>query len=210
MRRTHTAQPDSARADSALPARERILAAASAAFVDAGFANTSTLEIATRARVSKRELYALVGSKHDLLVACISARAARFQVPARIPQPRDRATLARALTALGTHLVREVSDPAVVGMFRLAIAEAVHAPEVARALDSIGREATRTVLRELLTRAREARLVSGDPQLMAEHFNGLLWGSLMLSLLLGVTDVPPPREAARRARAATAAFLKLY
>jgi len=39
--------------------RERILKAAFAAFKKNGYATTSTLEIATRARVSKRELYAL-------------------------------------------------------------------------------------------------------------------------------------------------------
>jgi AcrR family transcriptional regulator len=36
--------------------RERILEAAFAAFMKSGYAMTSTLEIATRARVSKREL----------------------------------------------------------------------------------------------------------------------------------------------------------
>jgi hypothetical protein len=45
--------------------RERILEAAFAAFMKSGYATTSTLEIATRARVSKRELYALVGAQHD-------------------------------------------------------------------------------------------------------------------------------------------------
>jgi AcrR family transcriptional regulator len=37
--------------------RERILKAAFAAFKKSGYATASTLEIATRARVSKRELY---------------------------------------------------------------------------------------------------------------------------------------------------------
>ncbi|HEY4834688.1 MAG TPA: TetR family transcriptional regulator, partial [Bradyrhizobium sp.] len=39
------------------PARTRILDAAFSAFMESGYAETSTLEIATRARVSKRELY---------------------------------------------------------------------------------------------------------------------------------------------------------
>ena len=55
--------------------RGRILAAAFSAFTERGFAETSTLEIATRARASKRELYALFGSKQDMLIACISERA---------------------------------------------------------------------------------------------------------------------------------------
>src|SRR5579864_2222899 len=57
--------------------RERILDAAFAAFMKSGYATTSTLEIATRARVSKRELYALVGNKQEMLIACISERANR-------------------------------------------------------------------------------------------------------------------------------------
>jgi hypothetical protein len=38
----------------------------------------------------------------------------------------------------------------------------------------------------------------------------LLWGNLKVSLLLRVGERPSPREIARRARDATAAFLKLY
>jgi len=185
-----------------IPARQRIL--------DAAFAAFSTLEIATRARVSKRELYALVGSKQEMLVACIGERAKRLQVPADLPEPRDRESLARALATFGTQLLRETSDPTVIAVFRLAIAEAMRAPEVARALDSVGAETSRAALREVMTRARSAGLLSGHPAEMAEHFAGLLWGNLMLSLLLRVAERPNPREIARRARDATAAFLQLY
>ena len=52
------------------------------------------------------------------------------------PQLHDRETLAQVLVSFGTKLVREVSDPAVIAVFRLAIAEVIQAPEVARALDS--------------------------------------------------------------------------
>jgi len=62
--------------------RERILEAAFAAFMKNGYATTSTLEIATGARVSKRELYALVGNKQEMLIACIRERAKRLDVPA--------------------------------------------------------------------------------------------------------------------------------
>ena len=116
--------------------RERILEAAFAAFRKSGYATASTLEIASRARVSKRELYALVGNKQEMLIACISERAKRFRVPADMPVLRDRETLEQVLASFGTKLVREVSDPTVIAVFRLAIAEAVQAPEVARALDS--------------------------------------------------------------------------
>ena len=42
------------------------------------------------------------------------------------------------------------------------------------------------------------------------QFAGLLWRDLMVSLLLGVAKRPKPRESARRARDAAAAFLQLH
>jgi len=190
--------------------RERILEAAFAAFMKSGYATTSTLEIATRARVSKRELYALVGNKQEMLIACISERAKRFDVPADLPVLRDRETLEHVLASFGTKLVREISNPAVIGVFRLAIAEVVQAPEVARALDSIGREASRAALRKIMAQAQASGLLTGTPAELAEQFAGLLWRDLMVSLLLSVAERPTPREIAVRARDAAAAFLRLH
>jgi AcrR family transcriptional regulator len=190
--------------------RERILEAAFAAFMKGGYATTSTLDIATRARVSKRELYALVGNKQEMLIACISERARRFDVPADLPVLRDRETLGQVLASFGTKLVREVTDPAVIAVFRLAIAEAVQAPEVARTLDSTGRDASRAALRKIMAGAQASGLLTGRPAELAEQFGGLLWRDLMVSLLLGVVGRPNPREIAGRARDAAAAFLQLH
>jgi AcrR family transcriptional regulator len=190
--------------------RQRILEAAFAAFMQKGFAATSTLEIATRARVSKRELYALVGNKQELLIACIRERARRLRAPVDLPLPHDRETLTQVLASFGRQLVREISDPAVIAVFRLAIAEAIRAPEVARALDSIGRETSRAALREIMTRARASGLLEGSPSELANQFGRLLYGDLIVSLLLGVADPPTPREITGRARDAAAAFLQLH
>jgi len=198
------------KADDEAAVRERILEAAFAAFIKNGYAMTSTLEIATRARVSKRELYALVGNKQEMLIACIGERARRFDVPSDLPVLRDRETLEQVLTSFGTKLVREVSDPAVIAVFRLAVAEVVQAPEVARVLNSIGRETSRAALRKIMARAQASGLLTGRPGELAEQFAGLLWRDLMVSLLLGVAERPNPREIAGRARDAAAAFLQLH
>jgi AcrR family transcriptional regulator len=190
--------------------RERILEAAFAAFMERGYATTSTLEIATRARVSKRELYALVGNKQEMLIACISERAKRVDVPADLPVLRDRETLEQVLASFGAKLVREISDLTVIAVYRLAIAEAVQAPEVARALNSIGREKSRGALRKIMAQAQASGLLAGRPAELAQQFAGLLWGDLMVSLLLGVAERPNPREIAVRARDAVAAFLQLH
>jgi hypothetical protein len=53
-------------------------------------------------------------------------------------------------------------------------------------------------------------LGTARPAGLAAEFLGLLWRDLMVSLLLGVGERPSPREIARRARNATAAFLQLH
>jgi AcrR family transcriptional regulator len=191
-------------------ARERILDAAFAAFMKSGYAAASMLEIATLARVSKRELYALVGNKQEMLIACISERAKRFDAPADLPILRDREALAHVLASFGAKVVREASDPTVIAVFRLAISEVTHAPEVARALDSIARERSRAALRKIMAGAQASGLLRGRPAELANQFAALLWRDLQVSLLLGVAERPNPRDIARRACAAAAAFLQLH
>jgi len=198
-------------ASAASPIRERILRAAFQAFTEEGYAATSTLEIAKRAKISKRDLYANFASKQEMLVACISSRAERTQPAAGLPTPDSRAMLASTLTAFATNLVRESSRPAVIATFRLAIAEATRAPEVAETLDQSGREATRNQLAQLLARAQSAGLLGpGEPIEMAAQYLGLLWEGLMIGLLLGVAAPPLPAETEQRASTATAAFLQLH
>jgi AcrR family transcriptional regulator len=190
--------------------QDRILGVAFKAFTEDGYAETSTLEIARRAKISKRDLYANFSSKHAVLVACIKSRAERMRLPPDLPTPRTRQMLASTLTSFASNLVREVSHPSVIATFRLAIAEATRSPEIAQALDIAGRDATRGALAELLASAQSAGLIGpGEPTEMAWQYLGLLWEGLMVGLLLGVAATPKPAEAERRATKATAAFMQL-
>jgi AcrR family transcriptional regulator len=191
-------------------ARRRILDAAFAAFMETGYAETSTLEIARRARVSKRELYALVGNKQEMLVACIRERATRLRAPGDLPQPADRAALERALAIFGAQLLRETTNETVIAVYRLAIAEAVRTPEVAEALETLGRRSGRAAVVAILSDARGRGLLGGDPEAMAERFTGLLWGDLMVGLLLRVVATPGSDAVDSRAAAAASTFLALY
>ena len=175
------------------PVRERILSAAFAAFKEHGYARASTLEIATRAKVSKRE------------------RAQRMRLPADWPPLQDRRGLDAALVAFGQVLLREISDPDVIAVFRLAIAEAERSPEVAQALDTHGRQASCAALREMLERAQSAGLLDRtDPGRMVAQFMALLLEDVVMSLALGLAKRPGPSEIQRRSRDAANAFLRLY
>jgi len=189
--------------------RERILRAAFKAFTENGYAGTSTLQIATQARVSKRDLYAIFASKQAMLVACIKTRLDKMRMPDGLPPPATREALASTLTTFGEILLTETFHPAVVAMFRLAIAEAERSPEIAQAIDD-GRKAARRTVSELVAHAQSLGfLVPGDPSAMADRFLALLREDVMMSLLLGVATPPGRTKIEVRAADATRAFLRI-
>jgi AcrR family transcriptional regulator len=203
---------DHAGPDRAEPAlRERVLKAAFGVFRKRGFAGASTLEIATRAKVSKRELYALFGSKHAMLAACIRERAGRMRQPIELTAPASSAAVAATLVEFGTSILRVVSHPDVLAVHRLAIAESDRAPEIARTLDRNGREANHAALADWLAKAQAQGLMgAGDPAIMAAQFLATLWGGLLIQLLLRVRDAPGAAEIEARAQASTRTLLTLY
>ncbi len=189
--------------------RSRIIAATFEVLMEQGYAGASTREIARRAKVSKRELYALFESKEGILAAMIEGRAARMRAPLTLPRGGGRDAVADTLTQFGISLIREGTSPAVMAVLRLAIAEAERAPELARRFDAHGRQPTRAALIEFLSVARERGLLVGEPGAMASQFFGLLLGDLQMGLLLGLVEPPATAEIERRARTAAAALLTL-
>jgi AcrR family transcriptional regulator len=198
------------RPDSETPVRERIIGAALRTFIAKGYSDTSMLEIATSARVSKRDLYACFGSKDAVLLACIAGWAARLRLSPDLPAPESREDLESILTQFGRTVIREVSDNAVTAVHRLAVGEAQRSTKVARTLNA-SRSANRQALARLLGEAQANRILGpGNAHEMVEDFLALLWGDLMFERLIGAADVPKPAEIERRARKATQALLKLY
>jgi len=205
-----TIPKNSVQATAEEPLRRRILDAAFSAFSRDGYAATSMLEIATGAKVSKRELYASVGNKLELLVACIRDRAMRLAAPVDLPAAHDRASLERVLVAFGEQQLGELRRPNVIAMFRLAIAEAERAPEIAQALDGIAREASRARLRVILEDARAKSLLLSEVNEMSDVFRSLLLGDVMIAWLLGAKHAPNSGELKLRAQRAATTFMRLY
>lgn len=193
------------------PRRRAILAAAFEVLMEQGYAGASTLEIASRAKVSKRELYAEFGSKGGILEALIASTAARMQAPLALPDVADRDALAAALAGYGATALRELCHPAVIAINRLAAAEAGGASELGKILDSSGREPNRLALGSFLARAQAAGLLGkGDPDRIGGQFFSLLFGDIPMRLMLGTASPPTPKEIEERAKTAAEAVLKLH
>jgi AcrR family transcriptional regulator len=190
--------------------RERILNAAFAVFMEKGYGGTSTLEIAKRAKVSKRDLYQTCDDKPALLRAAIADRALRMRLPLDLPAAADRDAMVTTLRAFGAAVLSGLCDPAVRGVFRLVIAEPVQAPEVGRALEA-ARRSSRTALTQTFAKAQNDGLIGkGDPAIMTADFFALLVGDLMMQMLLHLTEPPTRPAIERKAHEATEKFLRLY
>jgi len=119
------------------------------------------------------------------------------------PVPQTWDALATLLVDLGVSILNTVCQPEVLTVYRLAIAESDRAPEIARTLDSNGREANQKALTELVRKAQSLGLISaGDPGALAARYISVLWGDLLIQLLMRVREAPSKREIEVRARAA--------
>lgn len=191
--------------------RERVLRAGFEAFRQHGFDGTSTLDIATRAKVSKRELYALFADKQSIVVECIKWRTRQMQLPLALPRPADRTALAATLAKFGTIMLTGVCDPDVLTAYRFAIAEAQRMPDIAKALDERGREPSRRIFIALVEAAQADRLLlPAPPAEVSTVFFSLLWGDLLLRLLMGTVKAPTRADIEQRARQAADHVMSRY
>lgn len=175
-----------------------------------GYAGACTLKIATRARVSKRELYTQFGSRQEILRACIATRAQRMRLPETPSTLNNRAELEAMLTALGVRLIEEICHPVMVAVHSLSVAEARRSPELGQELEQVRNQIDHN-LSELIGRAQAAGLVgAGEPSNMAREFMTLLVGDLLIRLMQRVATTPSAIEATERARHVAEMFVQLY
>jgi AcrR family transcriptional regulator len=191
-------------------ARARILNAAFDVLRTRGYGATQTREIAARAKVSKRDIYREFGSKEGIFAALIAARSGLMRGPALEPKVASSVDLAETLRQVGIAFLQQLYDPAVVSVFRMAIASAEDSPGLAEILERNGFQPNRRALSELMGAAVEAGFLTGKTSDLAAQFGALLTGATHVPILLGIVPAPKPRERARLSAEATAAFLQLH
>ncbi len=191
-------------------ARARILDAAFEVLRAQGYGATQTREIAARAKVSKRDIYREFGSKEGIFAALIAARAQRMWQPALDPDVGSRASFLATLQRVGAAFLEQLYDPAVVSMFRLAIASAEGAPGLARILERSAFLPIRRAMADMMGRAVEAGLVTGPGSELAASFVGLLTGGAHVAILLGIAKPPSRAGRTRHSTDAAATFLRLH
>lgn len=99
-------------------------------------------------------------------------------------------------------------SPTVIGIFRIAVAEAHRFPELAKAFDDQGPGRTTTRLAEVLEVARQrGDIRAEDCRRLAGHFVSLIRDDPHLQVVLGLRPPPSAEEAAEAVRCAVRLFL---
>jgi TetR/AcrR family transcriptional repressor of mexJK operon len=194
--------------------RAVILVAASEHFLRDGYLGANVDAIAEQARVSKRTVYNIFGSKERLFREIMSdalATAGKFAV--ETAAALEGATeLEAPLREVAVRLARTVLDPRILRLRRLLISEAERFPDVAREYYERAPGKVLKMLAQALRRFAEHGLLSvARPQIAAEHFAFLVIGAPLDRALFSAGErLPSQKEIDAHAVAGVAAFVRAY
>src|ERR1019366_7741066 len=181
--------------------RNAILDAAREVFGERGYHQATTLEIAARAKTSKRALYELFGSKSGIVKAIIGERVRNMRQPFDMRPPASRDEFFTILKRFGVSFMTELMAPPTVAMYRLAIAESAHSAELGAALYEAGRLAITHAVRGLFAEAVARKWVEFvDVHDAVGAYMYTLMGDVLVRLLLSAQKAPRRSELLKRAK----------
>jgi AcrR family transcriptional regulator len=191
--------------------RQAFLQAAGDLFIEKGYGATSLADVVRRSGGSLATLYEFFGNKAGLFKALIGDRVSRLTGVFDAAGAAERRPEA-ALEEFGRRMLDLILDPEVIAVQRLVIAESGQFPELLGTFFSAGPATTTTRLTAYLAdQAARGRLRIIDPDMAAEHFGGLIKGSLHVRTMYGIADASAdPADRERRVKVGVALFLKLY
>lgn len=189
--------------------RSAILEAAAEQFRLHGYETASVDSIAAAAGVSKRTVYNHFPSKEELFNETIMQMFERSAGLLDLPYRGER-SLREQLTELMRQKMRTLADPEFLGLARVAMGEAIHAPE--RALPVICRLGEREEAVTTWIRAAQAdgRLKPGDPGFAANLLQGQIKTfAFWPQIAMGAAPLAP-EDQERVIEAAVSMFLSYF
>jgi TetR/AcrR family transcriptional repressor of mexJK operon len=158
-------------------ARRAILDTATTVFLEKGYKGTSMDQIAAVASVSKQTVYKNFTDKRSLFTEIIHRGLDRIDdlfsdVTRSLAQTED---LEKDLTALARQFVTSLTQPRLLQLRRLVIAEADRFPDLGRSYYERGPQHVHALLAASFQQLADRKLlVVDDPMLAANHFTWLI------------------------------------
>lgn len=212
-------QPGVARATTAQQAvaagkRRAILDAARRVFLDRGYAGASMDEVAALADVSKVTVYRHFSDKSRLFTAVVTSAIQEAEQTSQslVDKLGASVDVERDLHVFARQHITVVTQPHLMQMRRMIIAEARRFPELARTWHRAGPERAHATLAEQISRlTRRGLLRVADPLLAAQNLNYLILSVPMNEAMFAGQDMPFNRRRLHRyADEAVRIFMAAY
>ncbi|WP_160114979.1 TetR/AcrR family transcriptional regulator [Bryocella elongata] len=186
----------------------RILDAATELFLEAGYESTGTSVIASRAKVSKRELYTHFGDKRAVLHAAITRLQEEIATEMRAEWSVE-GDMSTVLLHAGATIHRHVSSRRFRQLFRIVAAESFHDPAMAKQFYKLGPGSGRIDTSRYLAKQMKANFLrEEDPLRAADVFLDLIIGArTMTASALGISESAPAKKHIEQA---VGLFLRCY
>lgn len=194
--------------------RQAVLHRARQLFLEKGYAGTSMDEVAALAEVSKVTIYRYFSDKHSLFVAVVTEAIddAKAGSQTLVDQLGTSTDVDRDLRDFARRHVALVTQPHLIQMRRMIIAEAHRFPDLAKAWHRIGPERAHGTLASQIDRLVERGLLDApDPLLAAQLLNYLILSVPLNEAMFTDRDKPYTRRYLNRyADEAVRVFLAAY
>ena len=187
---------------------DAIREAAASLFLTEGMSKTSMDAVAQAAGVSKQTVYSHFNSKDDLFRACVATKVHMYGLDAAHCDPA--LPVDEALCRVGVQFMTLLSDPEVVQMFRLIIAEATAFPRVAGMFYETGPRATVEYVSRLFAHYLKGGADEGKAAQAAKEFLALVKSDCLVEKLLGVGPSLSEEDIAEHVRNSVDRIRSLY
>ena len=155
--------------------RQTIIDAASEAFLENGYQNTSMETISCKAGVAKQTLYNYFGNKDALFIAVVDQKCDYRENATMRSSDIKSENVEEVLKKYAQSKLADLVSPENTAMFRMMISEAIRFPNLGEMFFKAGLEKDRLLLVDFLTLQNQAgNLVVDDPEQAALFFQGAL------------------------------------
>jgi AcrR family transcriptional regulator len=209
MRRTRTGMMEAKFEKKRKAYRDRIIRSAADIFLKRGFEQTSTAEIARRAKISKRELYLFFPNKRALLSAAITELQSDMQSRMNLRWSSE-GELTDVLRRAATTILDFILSDRFGKLFRIVAAESRHDRAMAEHFLEVGPvRGGKATARFFKGQMANGKLRKANPFTAADDFLDLVVSSRMLTAV-AVGCANPSLNVRVHVKHAVEAFLTIY
>jgi AcrR family transcriptional regulator len=188
--------------------RRCLFAAAESLFLEQGFGAVTMEQVAKRAGVSKKTIYAFVDTKEHLFDAMMRDHMSRQHLP-DLADVADGAGVESAVADYLTTLSAAILSPVAVGLFRLSVGEATRFPNIAQSFYQAGALGhIERLAGWLAAQAKRGLIVLDDAKEAAMMLTSFVVLEPLRAAALGVRALPGAKAQKERAKMAAKLFVR--